>query len=70
MLALENLEHAAGAISRRVLLRAIGTTTKRYSYYRENGLSIDLADKWSERLGLHPAEVWPNWVEAVLDDAA
>lgn len=69
MLALENLEHAAGEIPRRVLLRVIGTTTKRYSYYKQHGLSLDLADKWSERLGLHPAEVWPNWVETVLNAA-
>ena len=69
MLKLENLEHAAGPIPRRVLLRSVGTTTKRYSYYRDNGLSIDLADKWAERLGLHPAEVWPNWVETVLNGA-
>jgi len=70
VLTLENLEHAAGDISRRVLLRTIGTTTKRYAHYKKHGLSLDLADKWSERLGLHPAEVWPNWVEKVLHDAA
>ena len=70
MLPVANLERAAGSISRRDYLRAIGTTTKRYQYYSEKGLTVDLADKWAERLGLHPACVWPTWVEAVLFDGA
>lgn len=37
-----------------------GTTWKRY---RDLGVSRDVADRLAGRLGLHPAEVWPEWIE-------
>lgn len=34
-------------------------------HYRESGLSALVADRLAVRVGLHPAEVWSDWFEAV-----
>lgn len=33
---------------------------------RRDGLTDVAADRWAIRLGLHPAEVWPDWIDAAL----
>lgn len=58
--------HCAAGTSLRTLLSNIGTTHKLWTKYSREGIPLDLADRWAERLGLHPTEVWPAWVDVVL----
>jgi len=34
--------------------------------YRTHGIPESVADRWAVRLGRHPAEVWPGWIEEGL----
>jgi hypothetical protein len=34
--------------------------------YKTHGIPVNTAEKWAERLGMHPAEIWTNWPQAVL----
>ena len=60
------LHAAAGTVALRTLLQTIGTTHGQWKRYSESGIPLDLADRWAERIGAHPAEVWGGWVDAVL----
>jgi hypothetical protein len=60
------LRRAAGDVALRTLLGTLGTTHGQWTRYSETGIPLELADRWSERIGAHPAEVWGGWVAAVL----
>ena len=45
---------------------ALGHSPERVRLAAEFGLSDQRADHWATRLGLHPAQVWPDWIDAGL----
>lgn len=42
---------------------ALGVTKRTVNRYRKSGLSRQKADALACRAGLHPACVWPGWVD-------
>jgi hypothetical protein len=50
--------------------RAVGSSGAAVGLARRYGLTIDCAERWCDRLGLHPAAVWAHWrfVVAEWDD--
>lgn len=61
----EPLVAAAGVTSLAALARRCGVGGSQMRLYRENGMSARVADRLAVRVGLHPAEVWSDWFEAV-----
>ncbi|HVT78470.1 MAG TPA: hypothetical protein VHD87_15640 [Acidimicrobiales bacterium] len=41
--------------------RMLTINGSRLAHLRAHGVAIDVADRYACRLGVHPAEVWPNW---------
>lgn len=35
------------------------------NFYRLDGIKLKTAEDWCDRLGLHPREVWPEWLALV-----
>lgn len=60
-------EPASRSIDR--LAEDLGTTDRTLHRCASTGLSPMLADKCATRLGLHPANIWPEWY-AVAEDHA
>jgi lambda repressor-like predicted transcriptional regulator len=58
-----NLLEATG-LSLSALAQRVGIGGGEYARVRTEGVSELAADRWANRLGLHPAEVWPEYVEA------
>jgi hypothetical protein len=50
------------------LAEAIGWERTIGRRWEQRGLTDRLADHVAVAVGLHPAEVWPGWCEAVDDD--
>lgn len=44
----------------------LGVDTTALNRAAEFGLSDLLADRWAIRAGHHPAEIWPDWIDAGL----
>jgi len=61
----------AAAVSRSVerLAEHLGTTSRTLHRCAATGLSPMLADRCATRLGMHPANIWPDWY-AVAEDHA
>jgi len=56
---------AVGDLSIHEVQEVIGVNSRTWSRYR-NGtgtISMDMADKYAVRLGMHPGEIWPEWWE-------
>lgn len=58
----EPLVAAAGGVEK-VLQQLDGGNLSRA---RRDGLTDVQADRWATRLGYHPAQVWPDWIDAAL----
>jgi lambda repressor-like predicted transcriptional regulator len=59
-----NLLEATG-LSLSALAQRVGIGGGEYARVRTEGVSELAADRWANRLGLHPAEVWPDFGFAV-----
>lgn len=59
---------AAAGMSEAALGRAVGLSGSTLKKAREWGLVADAADRYAIRAGLHPAEVWPTWLDDHLQD--
>jgi hypothetical protein len=44
----------------------LGMARNNIEHARRRGLSFDQCDRWAIRLGYHPAELWPDWMEHSL----
>lgn len=51
------------------LARALGCDHTQVSRWRSQGLPLDSADRVAVALGLHPAEVWPDWYRLTQEQA-
>ena len=67
-LPLEPLMTASGLTLHDFVLRT-GAFVRDVNKARETGISVTVADNWSTRLGLHPAEVYgiETWMQALGD---
>lgn len=43
--------------------RRLGVDVNTVHRYRKHGVSHNIADRIAIQLGLHPAEIWPNYYE-------
>lgn len=57
---------ALEAHARHGLAHSLGISTDTYRLAMERGLSDTKADRYAIRLGVHPSEVWEDWVDAGL----
>lgn len=48
--------------------RVLGVSGATLAHAREHGLTDRQADTWAVRCGLHPAMVWPGWIEHGLTE--
>lgn len=60
---LDTLREAMGSPSWNGLGRALGISGATLYEYRERGLTALVADRLAIKAGLHPAMVWPSWVD-------
>jgi hypothetical protein len=56
------LEHAAGAETTADIARRLGISTQRVHDYRRTGIPVYKADRCAVRLGVHPLDVWPDFL--------
>lgn len=47
----------------RIVADELGTTLHQVYRWRRYGVDRDQADEFAVKIGLHPAEVWPEWVD-------
>lgn len=59
----EPLLDAAGRPNLKHLARVCGAHPRQIYRWRETGLSDEHADRAACSLGLHPMNVWPNYLE-------
>lgn len=59
---LEPLRSMTG-VSKSAMQKRLGVSGSEWVRYWRDGLSVLVADRYANRLGFHPAEVWPSWVE-------
>lgn len=56
------LEHCrAHEMDQGDLAELAGTTVRAVQRWRHRGVPWSIADRAAIRLGLHPAELWPDW---------
>jgi hypothetical protein len=63
---LQPLLDAIGADSLRDAADRLGTSVTSLRHYRDDGLTLQVADRLTIAAGLHPAMVWPSWVDDAL----
>jgi plasmid maintenance system antidote protein VapI len=54
----QRLLDAAKARSQAELARQLDVAPANLCAYVRDGITVQMADRWAARLGLHPAEVW------------
>lgn len=47
--------------------RRLGVSGSTWRNYRDRGVSFDVADRLATRAGFHPANVWPEWTDALVE---
>lgn len=60
---LADLEQLVDADSTLTLARRLGVHVRQLYRWRHRGLTAERADVLAVRIGLHPALVWPTWVD-------
>ena len=58
----------ATGLSMSALAQRVGIGGGEYARVRSEGVTELAADRWANRLGLHPAEVWPDFGFALCAD--
>lgn len=48
--------------------RRLGVSGTTWKQYRDQGVSELVADRLATRAGLHPAVVWPEWMDDQIDE--
>ena len=51
-----------GTITPGQIAQYLGLSTRNIYRYRDDHMSICQADKMSTSIGLHPANIWPEWL--------
>jgi hypothetical protein len=59
---LEPLRAALGRPNNLQLARLVGAHRRQVYRWRDDGLSERLADRSACRVGLHPSNIWPEWL--------
>lgn len=49
------------------LAQVLGVSGSTLTKYRSNGLTAKQADRLAVRAGLHPGNIWSDWVDPVTD---
>lgn len=62
---LRDLLEKAG-VNQSTLAEIVGVDPATVSRHLMDGLTLDEADRWSMKVGLHPSMVWDEWT--VVDD--
>lgn len=59
----EPLQRLIAAPTAQVAADLLGVPRRRLYRLRDQGLTVDQADRMAIAAGYHPAEVWPTWLD-------
>ena len=65
-LAFEPFYNATGKMNNRKLRDVIGSDHYTIKKANVEGLTINQADIWCEKIGIAPYEIWPEWIDIIL----